>query len=105
MSLRTSSVIPSLTTPSLSYGAPWARASEPQLGGSVGNPMRQLPVAMFALVAASLVMALMVAVAAMAMELPSAPVWRAGDARFVAPDSGDWCKTLNGRTICVGEPN
>ena len=105
MSLRTISVIPLVTAPSPSFGATRARASEHQVGGSAGTPMRRLPVAMFALVAASLVMALMVAVAAVAMEQPSAPIWRAGDATFAAPDSGDWCKTLNGRTICVGEPN
>jgi hypothetical protein len=105
MTLSASSATPSPTTLSPSLAAARVRAAEQRVGWPAGNPISRLPMGVFAYLAASFIMALMVAVAALAMEQPPAPIWIVGDATTAAPDEDAWCKTLNGRTICVGEPN
>ena len=104
MSLGASSAIPLRTSLSPSLAATRVRASERQVGGPLSRPIRRLPAGTFAFLAASLIIALMVAVAATAMEQPSASVRIPADATSTAPDSDLWCQTFNGRLICVGEP-
>ena len=55
--------------------------------------------------AAGLLMALMAALAAQALDQPAPATWIVGDAPPVVTEENPWCSTLNGRTICVGEPD
>lgn len=66
--------------------------------------IRQVVVALVS-VAASLIMALMVAVAAMAIERSKDATCGSADWEPCASDAAEWCRVMNGRTICLGEPN
>ena len=60
---------------------------------------------MLASVGASLIMVSMVAAAAVAIErTPDAACLAAGSTPCGA-DPVEWCKSLNGKLICIGEPN
>jgi hypothetical protein len=60
---------------------------------------------MLASVGASLVMVSMVAAGAVAIErMPDAACLAAGSTPCEA-DPMEWCKSLNGKLICIGEPN
>ncbi len=69
------------------------------------NPLSRLLLGILPFLAASLIMALLVAMTALGLEHPSATGWRAGDTLASALEADAWCKTLNQRTICVGEPD
>ena len=55
--------------------------------------------------AAGAAMALMVAIAAVALERPPDAACPAGNSAPCHTHPVDWCMSLDGKVICVGEPN
>jgi hypothetical protein len=71
---------------------------------SLKSMMRPRAAAMLASVAASLIMALMVAAAAVAIERTSDAACLAADSTPCGPDTAEWCKSVDGQMLCPGEP-
>ena len=68
-------------------------------------PMRRQAVVMLALIAMSLVIALIVALAAVAIERSRDAACLTSDSAPCSSDAIEWCKFFNGRPICIGEPD
>ena len=80
--------------------ARWPSVSAPGLRGTA-----RAAIGLLAYGAASLMLAVLVAVGASGMELPPAAAWVVDAATTDTAEQDPWCKTLNERPICVGEPN
>jgi hypothetical protein len=75
------------------------------LVGLMAVPMiRQMTVTLVS-VAASLIMALMVAIAAMAIEQSADATCLVADSEPCATDPTEWCRSVNEQLQCIGEPN
>jgi hypothetical protein len=82
-----------------------APPSDREAGRSIGRTIVWVLARVWGFAAAGLLMALMATLAAQVLDRPAAAPRIVEETSPAVTADNPWCATLNGRTICVGEPN